>query len=146
MDAHWESFAKEIVPMCIEQGIAIIGMKSFADGHIFQSGTGITPEEALRYTLSLPISTLVSGRPTDTSRPDPARAAADRGWIPDSDGCYHCYFASLYLDCNCHGSVTASRFCNSHVCLKPKKCVNILCFTISWPFAQILLVATKHTV
>jgi predicted aldo/keto reductase-like oxidoreductase len=64
MDAHWESFAKEIVPMCIEQGIAIIGMKSFADGHIFESGSGITPEEALRYSLSLPLSTLVSGMDT----------------------------------------------------------------------------------
>lgn len=61
MDAHWESFAKEIVPMCIEQGIAIIGMKSFADGHLFETGADITPQEALRYSMSLPISTLVSG-------------------------------------------------------------------------------------
>ena len=60
-DAHWESFAKEIVPICQEQGIAIIAMKSFADGQIFKSGSGVTPEEALRYTMSLPIATVVSG-------------------------------------------------------------------------------------
>ena len=61
LDAHWRSFAKEIVPICQEQGIAIIGMKSFADGHLFESGSGVTPEEALRYTMSLPIATVVSG-------------------------------------------------------------------------------------
>jgi uncharacterized protein len=60
-DAHWESFEKEIVPICQEQGIAIIAMKSFADGQIFKSGSGVTPEQALRYTMSLPIATVVSG-------------------------------------------------------------------------------------
>ena len=63
-DAHWQSFAKEIVPICQEQGIAIIAMKSFADGQIFTSGSGVTPEEALRYTMSLPIATVVSGMDT----------------------------------------------------------------------------------
>lgn len=61
LDAHWQSFAKEIVPLCQEQGIAIIGMKSFADGHLFEAGSGVTPEEALRYTMSLPVATVVSG-------------------------------------------------------------------------------------
>ena len=61
LDAHWESFGKEIVPICQEQGIAIIAMKSFADGHLFKAGSGVTPEEALRYTMSLPVATVVSG-------------------------------------------------------------------------------------
>jgi predicted aldo/keto reductase-like oxidoreductase len=61
LDAHWESFEKEIVPICQEQGIAIIGMKSFADGHLFETGSDVTPEEALRYTMSLPVATVVSG-------------------------------------------------------------------------------------
>jgi aryl-alcohol dehydrogenase-like predicted oxidoreductase len=60
-DAHYESFEKEILPILIEQGIAPIGMKSFADGFLFKSGADITPQEALRYSMSLPISTLVSG-------------------------------------------------------------------------------------
>jgi predicted aldo/keto reductase-like oxidoreductase len=60
-DAHYRSFEKEIVPICLEQGIAIQAMKSFADGHLFKSGAGITPQEALRYTMSLPVSTVVSG-------------------------------------------------------------------------------------
>jgi predicted aldo/keto reductase-like oxidoreductase len=64
LDAHWQSFAQEIVPICQEQGIAIIAMKSFADGQLFKSGSGITPAEALRYTMSLPVATVVSGMDT----------------------------------------------------------------------------------
>jgi aryl-alcohol dehydrogenase-like predicted oxidoreductase len=60
-DAHWQSFEKEIVPICQEQGIAVVAMKSFADGQIFKAGTGITPQEALRYVMSLPVATVVSG-------------------------------------------------------------------------------------
>jgi hypothetical protein len=36
-------------------------MKSFADGHLFRSGAAITPPEALRYAMSLPVATVVSG-------------------------------------------------------------------------------------
>ena len=63
-DAHYESFEREIVPLCQEQGIAIIAMKSFAAGELFQSGAEVTPAEALRYTMSLPVATVVSGMDT----------------------------------------------------------------------------------
>jgi aryl-alcohol dehydrogenase-like predicted oxidoreductase len=61
LDAHEASFEREILPLCQEQGIAVIGMKSFAGGHLNDTGLGITPEEALRYAMSLPVATLVSG-------------------------------------------------------------------------------------
>lgn len=61
LDAHYASFEQEIVPICQEQGIAIIGMKSYAGGHLNDSGMGISPEDALRYSMSLPVATLVSG-------------------------------------------------------------------------------------
>ena len=60
-DAHHASFEQEIVPMCLEQGIAVLGMKSFASDGLFKSGVDITPQEALRYAMSLPVSTVVSG-------------------------------------------------------------------------------------
>ncbi|CAN5481492.1 aldo/keto reductase [soil metagenome] len=60
-DAHYDSFEKEIIPIADEQGIAVIGMKSFASGEVFRSGSEITPQEALRYVMSLPIPTVVSG-------------------------------------------------------------------------------------
>jgi aryl-alcohol dehydrogenase-like predicted oxidoreductase len=60
MDAHFQSFVQNVVPRCLELGVGIIGMKSFGDPHILKSGT-VTPEEALGYTLSLPVSTVVAG-------------------------------------------------------------------------------------
>ncbi|MGI8475117.1 MAG: aldo/keto reductase [Thermomicrobiales bacterium] len=63
-DAHHASFEREILPMLAEQGIAPLAMKSFADGHLFESGAKITPQEALRYTMSLPVATVVSGMNT----------------------------------------------------------------------------------
>jgi uncharacterized protein len=64
LDAHYDSFEREIVPICQEQGIAIVGMKSFADGHLFKAGANVTPAEALRYAMDLPIATMISGMDT----------------------------------------------------------------------------------
>jgi aryl-alcohol dehydrogenase-like predicted oxidoreductase len=61
LDAHYASFEREIVPLCRDQGIAVIGMKSNAGGHLNDTHLGITPEAALRYALSLPVATVVSG-------------------------------------------------------------------------------------
>ena len=59
LDYHFRSFQNQIVPQAIEKDMAVIGMKSLASGHIFK--TNITVKEAIRYSLSMPISTLVSG-------------------------------------------------------------------------------------
>ncbi|CAA9546239.1 MAG: Oxidoreductase, aldo/keto reductase family [uncultured Thermomicrobiales bacterium] len=62
LDAHHASFEREILPICQEQGIAVLGMKSQAGGHLLrESGTGITAAEALRYAMSLPVATVISG-------------------------------------------------------------------------------------
>lgn len=61
LDAHYASFEKEIIPICQQQGIAVIGMKSFASGDVFEMDTPITPAEALGYSMSLPVATVVSG-------------------------------------------------------------------------------------
>jgi uncharacterized protein len=59
LDAHYASFEREILPLCNEQGIAVIGMKSNAGGHL--ANTGISAVEGLRYAMSLPATTVVSG-------------------------------------------------------------------------------------
>ena len=64
LDAHHKSFLKEIVPLCQEQGVAVLGMKSMAGGHILKSGASITPEEALRFAMSQPVATVISGMNT----------------------------------------------------------------------------------
>jgi len=61
LDAHHKSFEHEIVPICTAQNIGIVAMKSLADGHLLSSGANISAAEAMHYTMSLPISTLVSG-------------------------------------------------------------------------------------
>ena len=39
------SIAQNIEALCQEQGIAVLGMKSFADGYLFKSGAGVTPTQ-----------------------------------------------------------------------------------------------------
>jgi predicted aldo/keto reductase-like oxidoreductase len=46
----------ELLPLCIERGVGVIAMKSLADGYLYTS-----PTPALRYTLSLPATTVVAG-------------------------------------------------------------------------------------
>jgi len=82
LDAHYDSFINEIIPICKAQGIAMIGMKSFADGWLFKSGCDITPQEALRYAMSQDISCLLSGMES-MERVEQGLAAA-RGFQPMS--------------------------------------------------------------
>jgi predicted aldo/keto reductase-like oxidoreductase len=62
LDANFNSFQTEIMPIARDQGIGVIGMKSLAAGHIFDDPTiDITAEEAIRYALSQPIASLCTG-------------------------------------------------------------------------------------
>ncbi len=61
MDAHYRSFQKDVLPQLVKRGIGVLAMKSLGgNGSIVTKG-GVSVEDALRYVLSLPISTLVSG-------------------------------------------------------------------------------------
>ena len=60
-DASFRSFEREVLPRLVSRGIAPIGMKSLGgDGRQVKHRT-ITAEEGLRYALSLPVATIVSG-------------------------------------------------------------------------------------
>jgi predicted aldo/keto reductase-like oxidoreductase len=59
-DAHFRSFQKRVLPELLRRQIAPIGMKSLGDGRaIRKKRTGV--ESALRYAMSLPVCTTVSG-------------------------------------------------------------------------------------
>ena len=61
MDAHFRSFQHHVLPELVRRGIGVLAMKSLGgNGSIVTQG-GVPVEDALRYVLSLPISTLVSG-------------------------------------------------------------------------------------
>jgi len=60
LDAHFCSFEKEVIPLLVESGIGILGMKPMAAGALPKSGI-VTATECLHYAMSLPISTVVTG-------------------------------------------------------------------------------------
>ncbi len=60
-DGTYRSFEHEVLPVLAQRGIAALGMKSLT-GNAEPIKQGIvTPQEAIRYVLSLPIASLVSG-------------------------------------------------------------------------------------
>ena len=61
MDAHFRSFAHLVLPYLVEHGIAVLGMKSFADSVLLKSGAPIAPIEYLHYSLNLPTSVVITG-------------------------------------------------------------------------------------
>jgi len=60
MDAHWRSFAQRVLPVLLERGIAVLGMKPLAGGHILESGT-VSAVECLHYAMNLPVSVVITG-------------------------------------------------------------------------------------
>ena len=60
LDAHFRSFARQVVPKLVAQGIGVLGMKPMAFGNLPQKGiaTGI---ECLHYALNLPTSVVITG-------------------------------------------------------------------------------------
>jgi hypothetical protein len=60
LDAQFRSFAHQVVPKLVEQGIAVLGMKPMAAGSLPQRGLA-TGLECLRYALGLPTSVVITG-------------------------------------------------------------------------------------
>jgi aryl-alcohol dehydrogenase-like predicted oxidoreductase len=59
-DATFRSFEQQVLPELARQGIAAIGMKSFGAGESVKR-KAVTPAQALRYAMSLPVATTISG-------------------------------------------------------------------------------------
>jgi predicted aldo/keto reductase-like oxidoreductase len=60
MDAHYKSFAKKVVPVLVQHGIGVLGMKSMGDGFVLKSNA-VTPIECLHYAMNLPTSVVITG-------------------------------------------------------------------------------------
>lgn len=60
MDAHFHSFAKKVVPVCVNHGIGVLGMKPLASGLIMKSHT-VSAIECLHYAMNLPTSVVING-------------------------------------------------------------------------------------
>ncbi|HUJ21146.1 MAG TPA: aldo/keto reductase [Bryobacteraceae bacterium] len=60
LDYHFRSFAHQVVPRLVKEGIAVLGMKPLAFGNVLKAGVA-TPVECLHYALNLPTSVVISG-------------------------------------------------------------------------------------
>lgn len=60
-DASFRSFETHVVPEARRRGIAVLGMKSLGgSGELVRHGV-VTAEDGLRYAMSLPVATTISG-------------------------------------------------------------------------------------
>ncbi len=111
-DAHFLSFAEQVLPELNRRGIAALGMKPLS-GHgepIIQGE--LTAEEALRYAMSLPVATTITGidklevlrqnvkiaRGFKPMTPAEMQALRDRTKQAAGDGRYEIYKVSLRFD------------------------------------------------
>jgi predicted aldo/keto reductase-like oxidoreductase len=60
LDAHYRSFEHEVLPVLVERGIGVIGMKPLAAGKVIETNA-VTPIEALHYAMNLPTDVVVTG-------------------------------------------------------------------------------------
>ncbi len=60
-DATFRSFETQVLPEAARQGMAVLGMKSLGgSGELVRHGA-VTAEQGLRYAMSLPVATTISG-------------------------------------------------------------------------------------
>jgi aryl-alcohol dehydrogenase-like predicted oxidoreductase len=81
LDAQFRSFTQRVLPVLKRRGIGAIGMKSLAGGNI--TDAGISAADAIRYALSQPIDSLVSG--IDSLEILATNLRIARNWTPLSD-------------------------------------------------------------
>jgi len=76
------SFEQRVLPELIKQGIAPLGMKSLGAGQAV-TRKAVTPADALRYAMSLPVTTTISG--IDSMRVLNQNLGVARGFKPMSE-------------------------------------------------------------
>jgi hypothetical protein len=60
MDAHYNSFEKNVLPVLVKGDIGVLGMKPMGD-HIILVSKTVTPTECLHYAMNLPTSVVITG-------------------------------------------------------------------------------------
>jgi predicted aldo/keto reductase-like oxidoreductase len=60
MDAHYDSFEKNVLPVLVKNDIGVLGMKPVGDHIILDSKTA-SPVECLHYAMNLPTSIVITG-------------------------------------------------------------------------------------
>ncbi len=60
MDAHFRSFTKQVIPVAQAAGTGVLAMKTFGDHFIYDANIA-PPIELLQYSLSQPVSVVITG-------------------------------------------------------------------------------------
>lgn len=60
MDAHFQSFERNVIPVAQKTDTAILAMKTFGDGQILESRVA-GPLQMLYYSMNLPVATVITG-------------------------------------------------------------------------------------
>ena len=111
MDAQYDSFAQQVVPVLIEHDIGVLGMKPMGDPFVLVSGT-VSAIECLHYAMNLPTSVVITGcdslpvleqalRAARTFRPlseAEVTALLDRTAQAARDGKYELYKTTHHFD------------------------------------------------
>jgi len=81
-DASFRSFETHVIPEAARRGIAVLGMKSLGGSGEMVTHGAITAAEGLRYAMSLPVTTTISGM--DSLQVLQQNLAVARGFTPMS--------------------------------------------------------------
>lgn len=89
-DRHHKSFEAKLLPLAVEKKLGIVGMKVPARGRIFaayeEGGKGLaTMQQALSYTLSLPVATAIVGVDSVAQLEENARIAREFRPLADEE-------------------------------------------------------------
>jgi uncharacterized protein len=84
LDATFRSFEKQVVPEANKRGIAVLGMKPMGGTASAVKSGLVKAEEMLRYAMSLPVATTISGMDSVDVLRQNVRIA--RGFTPMTDG------------------------------------------------------------
>jgi aryl-alcohol dehydrogenase-like predicted oxidoreductase len=80
MDAHYDSFEAKVLPVLVERGIGVLGMKPLGSGVFMGSAPlasgEVTPTDCLQYALGLPTSVVITGCDSRGVLKQAVRAAA----------------------------------------------------------------------
>jgi uncharacterized protein len=111
-DSHFLSFEQGVLPELNKRGVAALGMKPIGgNGDMVKKGA-ITAEQALRYAMSLPVTTTITGMETmevlqqnlliaqgfTPYTDDQMRAIREQVKMPAADGRFEPYKTSLRYD------------------------------------------------
>lgn len=115
MDAHYDSFEHQVLPVLNKHKIAVLGMKPIGCGAIPRSGT-VSGPDCLRYALSLPVSVVITGcdsmetfkqalnaaRNFKPLSSDERKALLDRTALVAKTGVFELYKSSQFYDGTTH--------------------------------------------